>query len=369
MQSKAIIRAFYGRDAGAQLLRRLLRRRPRSVDGGAALSRKTSTASSPARPPNNWSHLFTAFVWNEHALLATPDSAIPPAKLPVIQRAVMAACDSLDGVADGLIENPRACRFDPSVLLCKGADGADCSDRSAGRRAQEDLRRPEESAHRRTASLSDSRPGPKPCPAAGALDHARERRQARSSSGSATAITARRCSKTPSGTSGCSTSIATCASAMRKRARSSTRPAPDLRSFRAGGREADSVSRVGRRRHSGDELDRVLRKRSRVSSPDIRMRRTTGTPPVDDFYRLFMVPGMAHCGGGAGPNSFGNGGAGDKHRSGARRLRGSRAVGRTRRRSGPAGRNGRRGGQSGHRHSRDRCARIRSVHSTVALAM
>jgi len=26
-----------------------------------------------------------------------------------------------------------------------------------------------------------------------------------------------------------------------------------------------------------------------------------------DFYRVFMVPGMAHCSGGAGPNAFGNG--------------------------------------------------------------
>ena len=26
-------------------------------------------------PANNWSHLFTAFVWNERALLATPGSA------------------------------------------------------------------------------------------------------------------------------------------------------------------------------------------------------------------------------------------------------------------------------------------------------
>jgi feruloyl esterase len=26
-----------------------------------------------------------------------------------------------------------------------------------------------------------------------------------------------------------------------------------------------------------------------------------------DFYRLFLVPGMSHCGGGLGPNSFGNG--------------------------------------------------------------
>lgn len=28
--------------------------------------------------------------------------------------------------------------------------------------------------------------------------------------------------------------------------------------------------------------------------------------PVEDFYRLFMVPGMGHCSGGAGANSFGN---------------------------------------------------------------
>ena len=28
--------------------------------------------------------------------------------------------------------------------------------------------------------------------------------------------------------------------------------------------------------------------------------------PVEDFYRLFMVPGMSHCAGGAGPNDFGN---------------------------------------------------------------
>src|SRR5204863_8184173 len=38
--------------------------------------------------------------------------------------------------------------------------------------------------------------------------------------------------------------------------------------------------------------------------------RTPGAPPTEDFYRLFLVPGMAHCGGGAGPNSFGNGGGG-----------------------------------------------------------
>jgi feruloyl esterase len=34
--------------------------------------------------------------------------------------------------------------------------------------------------------------------------------------------------------------------------------------------------------------------------------RADASKPVQDFYRLFMVPGMGHCGGGIGPNSFGN---------------------------------------------------------------
>jgi feruloyl esterase len=44
----------------------------------------------------------------------------------VIHRAVLEACDALDGVKDGLIEDPQRCKFDPKVLLCKGEDGADC---------------------------------------------------------------------------------------------------------------------------------------------------------------------------------------------------------------------------------------------------
>jgi feruloyl esterase len=56
----------------------------------------------------------------------TPTSHIPPEKYPVIHKAVLDACDVSDGVKDGVIENPRACRFDPSVLQCKGADGPSC---------------------------------------------------------------------------------------------------------------------------------------------------------------------------------------------------------------------------------------------------
>ena len=54
------------------------------------------------------------------------DGYIPPTKYSLVHDAVLKACDALDGVKDGVIENPRACHFDPKVLACKGADGPDC---------------------------------------------------------------------------------------------------------------------------------------------------------------------------------------------------------------------------------------------------
>ena len=56
----------------------------------------------------------------------TPEHHIPAAKYPMVHRAVMQACDGLDGVVDGIIENPRECRFDYASLLCKGADDGNC---------------------------------------------------------------------------------------------------------------------------------------------------------------------------------------------------------------------------------------------------
>ena len=51
---------------------------------------------------------------------------LPAAKLPVIHNAVLAKCDALDGVKDGLLENPERCTFDPKEIACKTGDGPDC---------------------------------------------------------------------------------------------------------------------------------------------------------------------------------------------------------------------------------------------------
>src|SRR5882672_6041906 len=53
-------------------------------------------------------------------------SALTQTKLAALSEAAVNACDAQDGVKDGLINNPRACRFDPSALLCKGADAPNC---------------------------------------------------------------------------------------------------------------------------------------------------------------------------------------------------------------------------------------------------
>ncbi|HEX6472620.1 MAG TPA: tannase/feruloyl esterase family alpha/beta hydrolase [Streptosporangiaceae bacterium] len=47
-------------------------------------------------------------------------------KLPALHAAVLANCDGKDGLVDGQIDDPRACAFDPATIRCTGADSASC---------------------------------------------------------------------------------------------------------------------------------------------------------------------------------------------------------------------------------------------------
>lgn len=66
-----------------------------------------------------------------HSWLAThnPDGSpiLTPAKLALVTKAAVAACDANDTLKDGLIEDPRKCAFDAATLVCKpGADESTC---------------------------------------------------------------------------------------------------------------------------------------------------------------------------------------------------------------------------------------------------
>jgi feruloyl esterase len=77
-------------------------------------------------PANNTTKLSAWRMAVEAKVLQDPASVVPPAKLALVNSAVLAACDATDGVVDGLLSDPQQCRFDPSTLLCPGANIESC---------------------------------------------------------------------------------------------------------------------------------------------------------------------------------------------------------------------------------------------------
>ena len=125
LEAKAIISAYYGRGpslsywnacstGGRQGLREA-QQFPNDYDGIIA-----------GAPANYMTHLEAWTLWAPAAMNATPESAVPAAKFALIHQAVLAACDALDGVKDGVMEDPRNCHFDPKTLICKSGDASDC---------------------------------------------------------------------------------------------------------------------------------------------------------------------------------------------------------------------------------------------------
>jgi hypothetical protein len=50
--------------------------------------------------------------------LSTGNVVLYPSKAAVLHKAVVAACDALDGQTDGLLTDPRLCHFDPATIQC-----------------------------------------------------------------------------------------------------------------------------------------------------------------------------------------------------------------------------------------------------------
>ncbi len=76
-------------------------------------------------PANYWTALVSTGAWDTQVLTLDPASFIPPAKIRTIAAAVNAACDELDGVRDGILNDPRQCHFDPATIQCKAGEDSD----------------------------------------------------------------------------------------------------------------------------------------------------------------------------------------------------------------------------------------------------
>ena len=109
-KAKAILKAFYAdpvkrsyfsscSNGGRQALMEA-QRYPGDYDGIIA-----------GAPAYYWTHLLTAALWDMTATLNDPASYIPSSKLPAIEGAALDACDALDGVKDGVIDDPTRCHL------------------------------------------------------------------------------------------------------------------------------------------------------------------------------------------------------------------------------------------------------------------
>lgn len=125
VQAKALIAAFYGNQpsrsywngcsTGGRQGLMSAQRYPADYDGIIA-----------GAPANYMSHLQPWSLWVPMAVHQSEASYIPPAKYPIIHKAVLEACDALDGVRDGVLEDPTRCHFDPKTIECKGSDTTAC---------------------------------------------------------------------------------------------------------------------------------------------------------------------------------------------------------------------------------------------------
>ena len=284
LKAKIIINAFYGKGprlsywngcstGGRQGLMEA-QRFPTDYDGIIA-----------AASANPRTHLAAWQLSLAQAVMLDPASFIPPAKFPVIHKAVLDRCDGIDGIIDGIIEDPTRCRFDPQVLACKEEEGPECLTRAQVEAARKIM----SPATRRDGT--EVFPGFEPGAELGwnvllgsrnpislSLDHYRyvvfkdpgwDWRTFDLERDLAIAV------KADNGT----------INAVN----------PDLRAF---------VEHGGKLLMYHGWSDQMAPPRASINYYSSVLDKMGGEAKTAGWIRLFMVPGMAHCGGGEGPNGF-----------------------------------------------------------------
>lgn len=117
LRAKQVIRAYYGRpprysywngcSSGGREGLMAVQRFPEEYDGVLA-----------GCPAINWDRFMLAGLWPQTVMQQEVGHPIDAAKLQAVTQASIAACDGKDGVADGIIDDPRQCLYDAGDLLC-----------------------------------------------------------------------------------------------------------------------------------------------------------------------------------------------------------------------------------------------------------
>jgi feruloyl esterase len=237
-------------------------------------------------PANNWTHLMAQILSVAQAVRKDEASAIPQSKYALIHNAVLEQCDVLDKAKDGLLEDPRQCKFDPAVLQCKAGDAATCLTSpqvTALKHVYEPARNPRtgEEIYPGLSVGSELGWGVLPQPFAVAETHFKYIVAQNPNWDFRTFDLDRDVAKAD----------AIDADVGHFRAIN-----PDLTAFK---------NRGGKLIQYHGWNDQQIAAQNSINYYENVVKRFGNSKQVDDFYRLFMVPGMMHCQGGAGaPDRF-----------------------------------------------------------------
>ena len=289
LRARSLVEAFYGKPAerayfigcssGGYEGLMAAQRFPTDYDGIVA-----------GAPANNWTRLMAGDFDGVLAVLKDPASHLPAAALGLLHRAALAACDSGDGVVDGVIDDPRRCRFDPGTLMCGDQPSATC------------LTKPQVEAARRVyRGLTDPKTGAQLYPG---LAPGSEPFWPHRDPANPFAIPVSHYQwlvvATPdwdwrSFDFADAEDYAAHVKAEARLAPILNATSPDLKAFR---------QRGGKLLQYHGWNDQLISAQNSIDYYQSLLKFFGSAADVDSFYRLFMAPGMAHCGGGTGPNSF-----------------------------------------------------------------
>ncbi len=289
--SKAIVADYYQKppahayfsgcsDGGREALMEA-QRFPKDYDGIVA-----------GAPANSWTKLLSNAIWTEQAL-NQPGAWLSPAKLATISKAVFAECHG----ESGYVEDPGLCHFDPASLVCKAGQSDGC------------LTDPEVAALKKIYSGAQDAngkpifpgysPGSEDGPTAWILwiTGSEPNRTAGSlMNGFGTGYFANMVFDDAGWRMGGRNVVDDLATATKKTGETLDSSSPDLSAFRAAGGKLIQY-------HGWN--DAGIPPQSSINYYNQVSDNIGGLKETQSFYRLFMAPGMDHCGGGPGPNAIG----------------------------------------------------------------
>ena len=286
VKSKALINAFYGSapkysywngcSAGGRQALKEAQAFPADFDGIIAGS-----------PGFDWSGRSAQAV-RINQILENEAARLTPAHQQLLHNAVVAACDANDGLKDGLISKPESCKFDPAVLQCKsnddlGKSAPDCLSPVQVATVKA-IYSPLKSGNREVAGLAYGSElnwtdlGWSVSARATGLDHYRYLVYNDPTWTVSKFNPASDPAKLEQGESG------------QIDARN-----PDMKAF---------FARGGKLLMYHGWADPQITPLNAISYFDQVVKASGGASKVNASFRLFVAPGMAHCGGGEGPNDF-----------------------------------------------------------------